>query len=143
MSRWASSISPDARSERWWIISRRIAKKNCAPARPSRARIATLALHLNGRPAAGFASEGQQRSVTLAMKIAQARALEQAKGEPPLLLIDDVFGELDPVRRRVLLNSFPPEAQRIITTTHLDWAGRSGQKRMSGRSSRLRVVRRA
>lgn len=102
-----------------------------------------LALRLNGRPAAGFASEGQQRSVTLAMKIAQARALEQAKGEPPLLLIDDVFGELDPVRRRVLLNSFPPEAQRIITTTHLDWAGDLGAETDVWEVEQAAVVRRA
>lgn len=85
-----------------------------------------LVLRLHGRGVAGFASEGQQRSVALALKIAQARALEEAKGKPPLLLIDDVFGELDPVRRRVLMSSFPPGAQRIITTTHLDWAGDLG-----------------
>ena len=78
---------------------------------------------LNGRPADSFASEGQQRSLSLALKLAQAQVLEHARGQPPLLLIDDVFGELDPVRRRALLEGLPPGTQKIITTTHLDWAG--------------------
>ena len=87
---------------------------------------------LNGRAAESFASEGQQRSVSLALKLAQAQALEHARGQPPLLLIDDVFGELDPVRRRALLDGLPPGTQKIITTTHLDWAGDLG--------GRMRVV---
>ena len=81
---------------------------------------------LNGRAADSFASEGQQRSLSLALKLAQARVLEHARGQPPLLLIDDVFGELDPLRRRALLAGLPPGAQKIITTTHLDWAGDLG-----------------
>ncbi len=78
---------------------------------------------INTRPADAFASEGQQRSLSLALKLSQARALEQARGQPPLLLIDDVFGELDPARRRALLAGLPRGSQKIITTTHLDWAG--------------------
>ena len=81
---------------------------------------------LNGRAADAFASEGQQRSLSLALKLAQARVLEDACGQPPLLLIDDVFGELDPLRRRALLAGLPRGAQKIITTTHLDWAGDLG-----------------
>ena len=81
---------------------------------------------LNGRPADSFASEGQQRSISLALKLAQAQALEHARGQPPLLLIDDVFGELDPLRRRALLDGLPAGTQKIITTTHLDWAGDLG-----------------
>jgi DNA replication and repair protein RecF len=78
---------------------------------------------INKQPADTFASEGQQRSLSLALKLAQTRVLEQARGEPPLLLIDDVFGELDPHRRRALLELLPADSQRIITTTHLEWAG--------------------
>ena len=40
----------------------------------------------------------------------------------PLLLIDDIFGELDKSRRRAVLNNLPVGSQRMITTTHLDWA---------------------
>lgn len=84
---------------------------------------------LNGRAAEAFASEGQQRSISLALKLAQARVLEHARGQPPLLLIDDVFGELDPRRRRALLDGLPAGTQKIITTTHLDWAGDLGDRR--------------
>ena len=62
---------------------------------------------LEGRDAASFASEGQQRSVALAMKLGQARSLESAADAPPLFLIDDVFGELDPVRRNNLSGRTP------------------------------------
>lgn len=81
-----------------------------------------LAVLLNGLDARTYASEGQQRSAALALKIAQARVLEESVGKPPLLLLDDVFGELDAHRRRALLRLLPAGAQKIITTTTLDWA---------------------
>ncbi len=87
-----------------------------------------FAIRLNRRAAESYASEGQQRSISLALKLAQARVLEQAREEPPLLLIDDVFGELDPERRRALLEHLPHGSQRIITTTHLDWAGEAARE---------------
>jgi DNA replication and repair protein RecF len=79
-----------------------------------------IAIALEGRHAA-FASEGQQRSVALAMKLGQARRLEAASGNPPLFLIDDVFGELDPLRRNSLLGALPTSAQKLVTATTLDW----------------------
>ncbi len=81
-----------------------------------------LALTLDARPAARFGSEGQQRTTALALKLAQARLLHQSRGTPPLLLLDDIFGELDPARRRRLLQSLPQGSQKLLTTTHLDWA---------------------
>lgn len=82
-----------------------------------------IAMFLNDRDASTFASEGQQRSFALSMKIAQAHALEAASGSAPLMLIDDVFGELDGHRRRALLRLLPAGTQKLITTTHLEWAG--------------------
>ncbi len=79
-----------------------------------------LGILLDARDASAFASEGQQRSIALALKLAQALALAQSGGTP-LYLIDDVFGELDPVRRNNLLAALPASAQKIITTTALDW----------------------
>ena len=76
---------------------------------------------LEGRDAASFASEGQQRSVALALKLGQARSLEKAADAPPLFLIDDVFGELDPVRRNNLLAALPSTAQKLVTATTLQW----------------------
>jgi DNA replication and repair protein RecF len=81
-----------------------------------------IAMFLNDRDATTYASEGQQRSFALSMKLAQAHVLEKSRGEAPLMLIDDVFGELDAHRRRALLSLLPNGTQKIITTTNLDWA---------------------
>ena len=80
-----------------------------------------LALFVNARGASSFASEGQQRTLSLALKIAQARVLEERSGRAPLLLLDDVFGELDKARRQALLRALPADSQVFITTTFLDW----------------------
>jgi DNA replication and repair protein RecF len=77
-------------------------------------------LLLDGRRSQ-FASEGQQRSMAIALKLGQARLLEALSGRPPLLLMDDIFGELDLARRNALLGQLPEQAQQLITTTHLDW----------------------
>ena len=71
-----------------------------------------------------IASEGQQRSVVLALKLAQARLIEQQTGVPPVLFLDDIFGELDLRRRNALLEHLPPGSQKLITTTHIDWLER-------------------
>lgn len=80
-----------------------------------------LQLLLNGMPAAKFASEGQQRTVALSLKLAQTKLFIQQRTVPPILLIDDVFGELDPDRRNYLMASWPTDSQKLITTTNLDW----------------------
>ena len=77
-------------------------------------------LFVEGMPATVYASEGQQRTLAVAMKIAQARVLAE-EGAPPLLLIDDIFGELDPVRRNLLLGSLPSNSQKLVTATTLRW----------------------
>jgi DNA replication and repair protein RecF len=79
-----------------------------------------LPMTLNGQSSA-FASEGQQRTLVLALKLGASRLLENRFGTPPLLLLDDIFGELDLNRRAALLAALPGHAQEIITTTHLDW----------------------
>lgn len=80
-----------------------------------------LEILLNGRAAAVFGSEGQQRSAALVLKLAQADKLDEVAGAPPLYLIDDVFGELDVRRRNNLLLALPGSAQKVITCTTLDW----------------------
>lgn len=75
---------------------------------------------LNGQ-SSDFASEGQQRTLVLALKLGAARLLAAHFETPPLLLLDDIFGELDLGRRAALLAALPADAQKIITTTHLDW----------------------
>jgi DNA replication and repair protein RecF len=85
-----------------------------------------------------LASEGQQRTITLALRLAQARLIaDQRQETPPLLLLDDIFGELDPARRNALLQHLPAGAQQIITTTHLDWAEARIQKVLRLQDGRL------
>ena len=80
-------------------------------------------LLINGVPAAAYASEGQQRTLAIALVLAQASLLYAEIGQPPVLLIDDIFGELDPARRQAFLATLPADSQTFITTTHLDWLG--------------------
>ena len=76
---------------------------------------------VEAKTASQYASEGQQRTVALALKIAQARIFMMEEGMAPLLLIDDIFGELDPVRRNALLRHLPAEAQKFVTATTMQW----------------------
>ncbi len=92
-----------------------------------------LALRLRGMPAADFASEGQQRTIALALKLAQGKLLESRGGKAPIYLMDDIFGELDPGRRNALMNHLPPHAQKWMTTTHLDWLQETPQLGEIGR----------
>ncbi len=74
---------------------------------------------VRGTLARDFASEGQQRSVVLALRLAQAAWYEEKSGVRPLLLADDVLGELDPVRRRAFWLAVAPDSQVIATGTRL------------------------
>lgn len=87
-----------------------------------------IEIKLDGHDASNFASEGQQRSIALALKLAQYSLLDRQTGQRPILLIDDVFGELDVSRRHALMESIPARAQTFITTTHLDWLSEGLQK---------------
>ena len=80
-----------------------------------------ITLLVDGMAAAQYASEGQQRTIALALKIAQARVFAVEAGTLPLLLIDDIFGELDPARRNQLLRALPADAQKLVTATSMAW----------------------
>lgn len=77
-------------------------------------------IQLNGRDIAKFGSQGQQRSVVLSMKLGLAKYIESIKNTPPLLLLDDVFSELDETRTNALLRVLPVNTQTFITTTTLE-----------------------
>lgn len=72
---------------------------------------------VRGMAARDFASEGQQRSLVLALRLAQAAWFRQQCGVRPVLLADDVLGELDPVRRRQFWAAIDPESQILATGT--------------------------
>jgi DNA replication and repair protein RecF len=78
-------------------------------------------LLLEGNTAQQFASEGQQRTIALALKVAQARSFLGEASVAPLLLVDDVFGELDAPRRNRVLAALPAESQKLVTATTLTW----------------------
>ncbi|MGE5560531.1 MAG: DNA replication/repair protein RecF [Chloroflexota bacterium] len=79
-----------------------------------------IALIINGRPGRQFASQGQQRTAALAMKLAELSHIGAVAGESPVLLLDDVFSELDDSRRRCLLETISDRIQTFITTTNLN-----------------------
>ena len=74
-------------------------------------------LLLNGRPARQFASEGQQRCLVIALRLAQAAYFKAQGGITPVLLCDDVLGELDPSRRARFWASLDGDPQVIATGT--------------------------
>ena len=67
-----------------------------------------------------FASQGQQRSIVLSLKLAELHYLAEVTGEQPILLLDDVMSELDPSRRERLLAALQPGPQALITAADLN-----------------------
>ncbi|MEL6939437.1 MAG: DNA replication/repair protein RecF [Cyanobacteria bacterium J06598_1] len=74
---------------------------------------------INQTPARQYGSQGQQRTLVLALKLAELELIEAVIGEPPLLLLDDVLAELDLKRQNQLLETIEDRFQTLITTTHL------------------------
>ena len=74
---------------------------------------------INQTPARIYGSQGQQRTLVLALKLAELKLIEEVVGEPPLLLLDDVLAELDLNRQNQLLDAIQDRFQTLITTTHL------------------------
>ncbi len=74
---------------------------------------------LNGRDTRSKASQGEQRTLMLAMRLASHEAIAAAIGEPPVLLLDDVFSELDRERADALAGALPA-AQTFISTARFE-----------------------
>ena len=78
-----------------------------------------VAFTINQTSARQYGSQGQQRTLVLALKLAELKLIEEVIGEPPLLLLDDVLAELDLSRQNQLLETIQDRYQTLITTTHL------------------------
>ena len=78
-----------------------------------------LVLRFDGVPASMAASRGETRTALLALKVFELGILEQSRGQKPLLLLDDVFSELDGKRRHALTD-YLKNYQTFITTTDAD-----------------------
>lgn len=72
-----------------------------------------------GRNAALYGSQGQQRSIVLAFKLAEAALIQEMLGQKPVLLLDDVMSELDAGRRNALVSFIEGDIQTFITTANL------------------------
>lgn len=72
--------------------------------------------YINNFEASKFASQGQQRTVVLALKLSELDIITEKTGDEPLLLLDDVLAELDDLRQNFLLKSIDNNVQTIITS---------------------------
>jgi DNA replication and repair protein RecF len=89
-------------------------------------------LLLNNRSLAQFGSEGQKRTLAIALKLAQAEYVAHVHGAPPVLLIDDVMGELDAQRRKgflpLLNRAHETSGQVFMTSTNEQWVAEMGRE---------------
>ncbi len=105
-----------------------------------------VVIAVDGKSALQFASEGQKRSAVIALKMAQAEYLSHLHGSPPVLLIDDVMGELDRGRRAGLLplleRAHACRGQVFMTATDENWPRELGRelKRWEVSSGELRTA---
>ena len=78
-----------------------------------------LSFEIDGYPIKKFGSQGQQRTVALALRLAEEELLEEWVGESPIVLLDDVLSDLDVLRRSRIFSRSRTGAQTFITTTDL------------------------
>jgi DNA replication and repair protein RecF len=76
-----------------------------------------IALTSGARDLRSFGSQGEQRLTVLALLLAEAELITERRGYAPLLLLDDVLSELDPIRRRVLAERVQSSGQTLVTAT--------------------------
>ena len=75
---------------------------------------------LGGLPAASFASRGEARTIALALRLAEAEYLAQARADDPVILLDDAFSEMDASRRERVLQKAAGYGQTLIATTDIE-----------------------
>ena len=75
-----------------------------------------IVFHLNDFEVRPYASQGQHRTVGLALRLATFLYLQDRLDFPPVLLLDDVFSELDPERAKALATALPEDTQTLITS---------------------------
>lgn len=80
-----------------------------------------IAFLIQGKDARAFASQGQQRSIVLAWKMAEVELAQTLVGQKPLLLLDDVMSELDETRRAAMCTFIETGVQTVLTTTNLGY----------------------
>ncbi|HWQ58646.1 MAG TPA: DNA replication/repair protein RecF [Clostridia bacterium] len=84
-----------------------------------------IAISLSGGSVRTYGSQGQQRTAALSVKLSELELLREDRGEPPVLLLDDVLSELDELRQRALLEAVD-DCQSFLTCTSLEGLRRAG-----------------
>ncbi|HNT88663.1 MAG TPA: DNA replication/repair protein RecF, partial [Candidatus Hydrogenedentes bacterium] len=79
-----------------------------------------LDIHIADKSARLFASQGQQKTAALVLKLAELELVKARAGEYPVLMLDEVLAELDEARARRLVAAIPRETQCLVTTTELE-----------------------
>lgn len=123
---WSSSAVDPTKEEE---VGRAIQEQTNRMASEERARKTTLCgphkddilFLIDGRPSREFGSQGQQRTVALAWKLAEVEVISEVAGVAPLLLLDDVMSELDGSRRTQLARVAGLKAQTVFTTTNIGY----------------------
>ncbi|MGC6483665.1 MAG: DNA replication/repair protein RecF [Synechococcus sp.] len=132
----AGSVLPGEEAEEPWrfAITEQLKLQRSDEERLGNCRVGPhrdeINLNLNGNPARRFGSAGQQRSLVLALKLAELELVGELWGQPPLLLLDDVLAELDPERQLTLLEAVGNQHQCLVSATHIeafegDWCQQS------------------
>ncbi len=88
-----------------------------------------IGLYLDGTDLRTYGSQGQQRTTVLSLKLAELEIIREERGEAPVLLLDDVFSELDRRRQSMLLKAVQG-CQTFITCTHLEELAAAGVVQM-------------
>ncbi len=79
-----------------------------------------ILFYINDNLAQHFASQGQQRTVVLSLKLAELELIYQLTGEYPILLLDDVLSELDDQRQHLLMSRIEGKVQTVLTTASIE-----------------------
>lgn len=84
-----------------------------------------ISFSVGGVEVRAYASQGQQRTVALSLKLAEIEFINEVAGEYPILLLDDVMSELDPGRRKYLMSEVSQLVQTFVTATDMSALGAS------------------
>lgn len=101
-----------------------------------------IKIKINGSAARNFASQGQQRSIALALKLAEGELSAEYTGESPVFLLDDMLSELDTRRREYILNELGGRQVLITTCESIrGLVGAGNVRRIGAESGRFEVIR--
>lgn len=117
--RYKPNASPESEDAYWELLDRNRKRDEIMHSTGKGPHRDDFELDLNGRPASDFASDGQQRSIALSLAFATIAYWRERFSVSPVLLIDDVLGELDPVRRERFWAALDDGIQLIATGTEL------------------------